>query len=245
MSDRGGRAGLGLFAGAGAALGAWLLGQALIEARAPARTVTVKGLAEQTVEADAAIWRVAFRGVGETREAAFAEAIRARDAVRAFGLAGGLPAEGLSEEPFAIAVERIFLQAPNGGQEERARYVASGAVRMRSAEAGRIEALAARTSELLDAGVLLGGGDYEGAAKPTYSFTGLNAIKPALIAEATRAARASAAQFAEDSGSAVGRIVDANQGVIQLFAADGDFEERFERRKLVRVVSTVRYELTD
>ncbi len=245
MAERGELAGLGLLLGAGVALGGWVFGQALIESRAPARLVTVKGLAERMVEADAATWRIAFRGVGESREEAIAEAIRARDAVKAFGVAGGLTEAGLSVEPFAISVERIYLQAPGGGQEERARYVASGAVRMRADEAGLIEAMTAETGRLLDAGVLLGGSDYEGAAKPIYAFTGLNEIKPALIAEATRAARASAAQFAEDSGSSVGRIVEANQGVIQLFAADGDYDERNERRKVVRVVSTVSYELTD
>lgn len=235
----------GIAAGAGLALGAWIFGQALVESRAPQRLVTVKGLAERVVEADAATWRAPFRGVGESREAAIEEAIRAREAVLALGRDGGLEDSAMSVEPFALTIERNFLQTPGGGQEERLRFIASGAVRMRAADASVIEALSARTGELLDSGVLLGGNDYESAARPLYSFTGLNEIKPEMIAEATQNARASARQFAEDSGSSVGRIVEANQGVVQLFAADGDYDERMERRKLVRVVTTVSYELTD
>ena len=240
-----GVAAAGVALAAGIAFGGFVLAGALAESRAPQRAVTVKGLAERVVEADAATWRIAFRGVGETRETAIGEAIRARDAVLAFGAAGGLAPGDMSVEPFSLAIERSYLQSAAGGQEERLRFIAAGAVRMRTAEAGRIETLSAMTGDLLDRGVLLGAGDYDGPARPAYAFTGLNDVKPDLIAEATGAARASAARFAADSGSVVGRILDANQGVVQLFAADGDYEERSERRKLIRVVSTIRYELTE
>jgi hypothetical protein len=66
-----------------------------------------------------------------------------------------------------------------------------------------------------------------------------------MIADATRAAREAADQFAADSGAAVGEIVRADQGVVQFLARDGDYDERFERRKVVRVVSTVEYRLRD
>ena len=39
----------------------------------------------------------------------------------------------------------------------------------------------------------------------SYTFTALNEIKPEMVAEATKDARASAQQFAKDSGSAVGK----------------------------------------
>ena len=61
--------------------------------------------------------------------------------------------------------------------------------------------LAQRVGELVSAGVVLSseGGS---AGGPVYLFTGLNAAKPEMVAEATRNARASAEQFANDSGSA-------------------------------------------
>jgi hypothetical protein len=48
---------------------------------------------------------------------------------------------------------------------------------------------------------------------------------------------------AADSGAAVGAILDANQGVARLLARDGDYPEPQERRKTVRVVTTVTYGL--
>ncbi|HYN16410.1 MAG TPA: SIMPL domain-containing protein, partial [Terriglobales bacterium] len=87
----------------------------------------------------------------------------------------------------------------------------------------------------------------------TYKFTGLNSIKPDMITEATRNARAAADRFALDSGSKVGSIRQANQGVFSILAADqgsDTSEQGFSNSnpdnslmKTVRVVTTVEYYL--
>jgi len=230
----------GLAVGAGIAAAGWLGGQALVEARAPLREVTVKGLAETAVEADVAAWRIAYRGEGADQAAAIAEARAAREAVRAFLTGGGIDPAQTLDEPFVLKVDRIFF---DNGASERVRFTAAGATRVRTEAVEAVAALSGRTLDLLGAGVKLGEADYAEAARPLYLFTGLNAVKPDLLAEATRAARASAEQFAADSGAQVGAILSANQGVVQLLARDGDYPEPQERRKTVRVVTTVTYEL--
>lgn len=72
-----------------------------------------------------------------------------------------------------------------------------------------------------------------------------------MITEATRNARAAADRFASDSGSKVGAIRQANQGVFSILAADqgsatgegGDmsFGADASLLKTVRVVTTVEY----
>ncbi len=220
------------------------LGDALIAMKKTDRIVTVKGLSETEVQADIANWRLPFRGEGEDGPSAIAKAEKSGTAIRAFALAGGISEAETTDEPYAIRIERMFINSPQGGQEERVRYIAVGAVRLRSENVVAVEALASKTDELLTAGVLLGDNDYAEAAKPEYLFTRLNDIKPAILKEATEAARRSAAQFAEDSGAAVGDIASADQGVIQILPRDGQYEQRLERNKIVRVVSTVRYYLT-
>lgn len=232
----------GVAVGLGLAAAAVLGGQALVESRAPARIVTVKGLAEREVSADIAAWRLPFRGEGATLAEAIAEAETAARTVRAFLRDGGVDDQAPSDEPFALRVDRVYVDQ---GREERLRYTAVGAVRLRTADVDAVERLAAQTIAMLQQGVKLGEGDFAEAPRPLYLFTALNAIKPDLLADATRAARATAAQFAADSGAQVAEIVSANQGVVQLLARDGDFPERFERRKIVRVVSTVEYRLAD
>lgn len=221
------------------------LGDALVAMKRTDRIVTVKGLSETEVQADIANWRLPFRGEGDTGPAAIKEAGKSGAAIRAFALAGGVTEAEITDEPYAIRVERMFINTPQGGQVELIRHIAVGAVRLRSENVDAIEKLAAQTDELLTAGVMLGDNDYAEAAKPEYLFTRLNDIKPAILKEATEAARRSAAQFADDSGAAVGDIASADQGVIQIQPRDGQYEERLERNKIVRVVSTVRYYLQD
>jgi hypothetical protein len=84
----------------------------------------------------------------------------------------------------------------------------------------------------------------------------LNSIKPDMITEATRNARAAADRFASDSGSTVGSIRQANQGVFSILPANsgGDTGESGQSgpyfsyadsslMKTVRVVTSVQYYL--
>ncbi|WP_282609315.1 SIMPL domain-containing protein [Pelagibius sp. Alg239-R121] len=234
----------GLFIAVGLGTAAGLLGHSLVEMRRADRIVSVKGLSEREVEANVASWRLPFRGGAEERKAAVAEAIKARDTVIAFAEEGGLQRDELTVEPFTLRVERNFLTI-NGEQREQVRYVASGAVRLRSENIGAIASLTTNTPVLLDRGVLLGEGDYGETPRAEYIFTGINEIKPEMIAEATQSARQAAQRFAEDSGSSIGKIASANQGVVQFLARDGNYDERFERHKVIRVVSSVRYQLVE
>jgi len=104
--------------------------------------------------------------------------------------------------------------------------------------------------QLLQKGVVLSSNPGQ---RLIYKFTGLNSIKPDMITEATRNARAAADRFASDSGSKVGSIRQANQGVFSIVAADqgGDTSEPgfsgsnpdASLMKTVRVVTTVEYYL--
>jgi hypothetical protein len=115
---------------------------------------------------------------------------------------------------------------------------------VRSTDVERIEATSQRVSELIEAGVVLSS---EGGAGPYYLFTRLNDVKPEMIGEATRRAREGAEQFAADSGSRVGGIRRASQGLFQILARDDapSIMEQRQIRKTVRVVSTIDYVLVD
>ena len=66
---------------------------------------------------------------------------------------------------------------------------------------------------------------------------GINAIKPAMIEEATVNARRAAEQFAKDSNSQVGTIRHATQGAVEV----NDRDSSSPHRKIVRIVTTVDY----
>src|SRR5215467_13873569 len=107
---------------------------------------------------------------------------------------------------------------------------------------------AQQTIMLLQKGIVLSGNPGQGLS---YKFTGLNSIKPDMITEATRNARAAADRFASDSGSKVGSIRQANQGVFSILPADqasdpgegGGGSGDNSIMKTVRVVTSVDYYL--
>jgi hypothetical protein len=87
-----------------------------------------------------------------------------------------------------------------------------------------------------------------GGANPRYVVSKFNDLRPQLLADATRNARATAQQFAADSGAQVGGIRSANQGSIQIFGLDGGdesapFSPTSTPVKRIRVVSTFEFEL--
>ena len=70
-----------------------------------------------------------------------------------------------------------------------------------------------------------------------FQFSDINSIKPEMLAEAIKNARASALQFAQESGSRLGSVSRGNQGVFDITDKDPGSPEY----KKIRVVSTLRF----
>ena len=74
-----------------------------------------------------------------------------------------------------------------------------------------------------------------------YEFTKLNDIKPEMVEESTKNARATAEKFAKDSNSQLGKIRHATQGQFSIV----DRDNNTPHIKNVRVVSTIEYYIKD
>jgi hypothetical protein len=160
--------------------------------------------------------------------------------IRAFLTAGGVAADEV--QPQRLEVQDALAQAWRSGPVGEARYTISHTLIVRSEKVDVIATLGQRTGELVRSGVVIN--DLGG---PVYVFTKLNEIKPAMIAEATRNARASAEQFAADSQSRIGGIHRATQGLFQILPRDESqaVAEPSQLEKKVRVVTTMEYLVAD
>jgi hypothetical protein len=124
------------------------------------------------------------------------------------------------------------------------RYIISGTLMVRVNDPEVVERASQDLGTLVSAGVVFSSqGGYNSG--PTYLFTKLNDLKPEMIGEATASAREGAEQFARDSGSRLGGIRQASQGVFQILPRDRapGVTEESQIDKTVRVVSTVEYML--
>lgn len=227
----------------GIALGGWFVGDGFFEGRRGDRYVTVKGLAERAVKADLAVWPLRFVATGNDLGAVQRKIETDTGLVRDFLAANGFAPDAFESQSLQVT-DRLAQQYQQGQVESR--FIISQTITLRSGDVDRVAGLAGRLGELVAAGLVLSD-ENQWNAGPTYAFTRLNDLKPAMIAEATASARAGAEQFAAESGSRVGGIRRANQGVFQILPRDDipGAQEGKEIHKTLRVVSTIEYLLEE
>jgi uncharacterized protein len=243
--DRGELVVLGFLIALGLIIGGWMLGSQIKATRLSDRYVTVRGLVERQVKSDLAIWPLSFKEAGDDLATVYARTDTDKNTILQF-----LSQQGIKQEEIELGQLRVVdTQAQEyGGTRAPHRYIVEQQITVRTTRVDQVAAAAQKSMQLVQKGIVLSSDRGQGLA---YKFTGLNAIKPDMITEATRNARAAADRFAADSGSEVGTIRQANQGVFSITAADQGSEggEGYmgggeqSMMKTVRVVTTVQYYL--
>jgi hypothetical protein len=227
---------------AGIAAAGWLVGDGFRDSRLGERYVSVKGTAEQTVTADLALWPIRFVATGNDLNEVQAKLAKDATTIRKLLSSAGLADADIELQ--RLEVTDLLAQAYRQGPVD-SRFIVAQTLMARSTQVDQIAAAAQRVSELVDAGIVLS--NEFGAGGPVYLYTRLSDIKPQMIAEATRNARAGAEQFANDSGSRLGGIRRASQGLFEILPRDRapQLTEETQTEKTVRVVSTIDYLLVD
>ena len=199
------------------------------------RRVTVKGLSEREVKADKVTWPLVYKELGNDPAAMYQLLVYKNRQVVAFLKSAGIKDEDISINP-PVITDR---QADNYGNEiMNYRYKAKSVITVTSSDVDKVRSLMRRQSELMKQGIALVSEEYSNTPV-SYEFTGLNKIKPEMIEEATKNARATAQKFADDSESSLGGILSAQQG--QFSIEDRDSNTPYIKR--LRVVNTIEYSL--
>jgi len=212
-----------------------LIGQGVVNARVGDRSVTVRGLAERDVQADLAVLPLRFTASGEVLSEVQARIDTDLGVVRRFLTAQGYPADAVSLGRLEVADRQ---SREYGSQDGGPRFILAQTVIVRTTDVARIQATTRALNDLVRQGVVL-----QDFAGPTYIFTKLNDVRPAMIAEATASARSGAAQFAEDSGAPLGSIRQATQGSFEILPREGYGDASQAPEQRVRVVTTISYRL--
>jgi uncharacterized protein len=231
----------------GLAIGGYLIGNGAARFRSETRTVTVKGLVEKEVKADQAIWHLGLRRASEDLRDAQAKISADRDAAMAFLQRQGFKSDEIAREP-TRTIDKLAREFGQPQGADRLRYVVTTSLLVRTTNVDLVLASQSATDELLKSGVVLDGDRQGSVANPRYVVSRFNDLRPQLLAEATKNARATAQQFAADSGAQIGKIRSANQGMIQIFGIDGNdesgpFSPTSTPVKRIRVVSTFEFDL--
>lgn len=230
----------------GLVLGSAILGWFLKDIRKTERYVTVKGFAERDVKSDLAVWPIKVVTAGDDLSEVTRVSEQNRNRVLQFLMDKGFKPEEIVNQRLSILDRQA---GEHGTAKDKLRYVAEFTLVVRSNDVDLAGLVSQRIDELVNAGVIVGSRGGDGLK---YIYTGLNSIKPDMLAEATRNARAAAKQFALDSGSSVGAIRRASQGLFSIndwtrAAGEADGGDAYyysgvsDVNKKVRVVLTVDY----
>jgi uncharacterized protein len=228
---------LGLFICLGLLGMGYLVAESALKIKEMDRFVTVKGLAERDVEADVAIWPIAFNEADNDLNRLYSTIGRNSAKVVDFLKAQGFDAAEITVAPPSI----VDRQAQSYGDTANIpfRFTASATVTVYTKRVNQVREAMTRLLDLGQEGIAITRQEYEN--KTEFLFTDLNRIKPAMIEEATLNAREVASTFAKDSSSRLGKIRTASQGQFSI----SDRDSSTPHIKQVRVVSTVEYYLAD
>lgn len=196
------------------------------------RTVTVRGLSERQVDADFVTWPITYNVAGNDLLGLYDHVTKYNNVIIKF-----LTSNGIDKSEIAINPPDTYNATANqySSGNFQYKYSLSCNITVATTKVDKVRELLERQTDLLKEGVPYSNNYIN------YEYRALNSIKPAMIAEATKNARVAAEQFAQDSGSKVGKMKTASQGQFSI----EDTSSSTPYTKNVRVVSTIVFYLED
>ena len=185
--------------------------------------VEVKGLSERIVKADVAIWTMNFEVKSNNIDSLYADIEKNTSAINTF-----LQEKGFEASEINVAPVNIYQDTY---RDALFRYNSNTQLSVYTKKVDLVRSASKDTLLLVKRGVTLNQNSIE------FQFSDINSIKPEMLAEAIKNAKASAEQLAEESGSSLGGISRGNQGVFDITDKDPGSPEY----KKIRVVSSLRF----
>ena len=217
---------------AGLALLGFFVSKGLTSIANQEQYVTVKGLAEREVLANKVVWPLPYKCVSNDMQKLYDEIEMNRDIILSFLKEGGITGDEIVISAPAVTDRLAQSYVPDN---IKFRYQAEAVITVISPQVEKVIELMGKQIELMKDGVIISD---EYSYQTQFEYTALNDIKPAMVEEATRNARAVAQKFAEDSDCKLGNIKQATQGQFSITS-----DETTPQIKNIRVVTTVKYEL--
>lgn len=214
----------------GLAISGYFIYQGIHQIATMNRAVTVKGLSTRDVNADHVVWPLSFSVRGNDLPSLYAQMTDVETTVRNFFLEKGFKVEEMTRGNVSVNDnwDGYYNQRPEF------HYTISTSLIIATDDIQRVIDNQGCQSALLSKGVILNSYEWD----TDYQFNGLSELKPEMIEEATKNARAVAEKFADDARCRLGSIKTASQGQ---FSVETDHNQPWVKH--VRVVTTVDYYL--
>ena len=192
------------------------------------RAVSVKGLSTRDVEADYAVWPLSYAWSGNDLPALYEKVEQVTVRVKKHLLSLGFEEADIRQG--SVTVNNNWDNYY--GNRPEYRYTLNTSLIVSTDKVKLVVASQGKEAALLKEGIIAKTESWN----LDYQFNGLPELKPSMIEEATRNARAVAQKFADDAQCSLGSIRRASQGQ---FSIESDQYQPWVKH--VRVVTTVDY----
>jgi hypothetical protein len=233
-------AALGLCIAVGPFFAGYFIYRGILEAKLGDRYVTAKGLVEKVEKADRGSWEIGFKVSGNDLNQLYSKVSEVSNLIQEFA-----KKEDFEAQEIMFGAPRVTdLYAREYGPETRPpeRYIIEQSIFVNSFKVDKLNTLSAKTGSLISQGVPVARTDTR------FYLDKFNELRPKLVEEATKNAQEVAESFAKTTGSQIGGIRTANQGVIRMTSPDSspnqDYDEGLNSlMKKIRVVTTIEFYL--
>lgn len=196
--------------------------------------VSVKGLAERTVKSDKGIWQIQFTCSSDQLVDLYKDLAVSQQILKTF-----LQSENFGQDTTIELSPVSIVDNLNNSYSSNTkvkRYIANAGIVLSTKNVDGLKKALQDTGKLIEQGIVITQSSVQ------YLFTQLNAIKPAMLDEATNNAKLAANSFAQNTKSRLGNIRDAQQGLFTISDAAGN-DAGTSIMKQVRIVTSVSYSL--
>ena len=195
------------------------------------RAVTVKGLSTREVEADYAVWPLAYGWNGNDLPALYERIEQVTKRVKKHLLDLGFEESDIRQGSISVTDNWSNYY---GDHRPEYKYTLNTSLIVSTDKVKLVVASQGKEASLLKEGIIVKTETWN----LDYKYNGLPELKPSMIEEATQNARAVAQKFADDAQCSLGSIRRASQGQ---FSVENDEYQPWIKH--VRVVTTVDYYL--
>lgn len=205
---------LGLLLALGLIISTYIISSTLTDIKSGDKTITVKGYAEKDITSDLANWSCSVSVTMPDMVTAYNKLERDFNIVKNF-----ISENGFNENQLEIGrvyTNKNYEWVDYKRTDNVIGYTVSRSISIQSENIQKIQEISINSSELIKEGIEIQ------SNHPQYLYTKLDELKIEMLASATKDARYRAETLAKNSGSNVGRLQSARQGVFQITSANSE-----------------------
>ena len=205
------------------------------------QTIRVKGYAEKEIEADLARWTMSVSSFSTNQEWAYQEIESQTKIVFNYLKNNGITEDMIDINSISTQKYEEYIGESYRTTGKVLSYRLRQNITVESDDVYMIDKLSSKSTELLKSGI-----SFE-TYSPNYLYTKLNDLKIEMLELASKDAFTRATKMAENSGSKVGRLASATQGVFQITGRNSNeiddygVNDTYSIAKTIKGVVTMEY----